>query len=170
MWDAILARRLGETGLPLLYGLATDDAHNFHAIPSREQEPGRGWVVVLARELTAASLIDALKAGRFYASSGVTLTSIEQFDGHMDINVTPEANVSYIIEFIGSRRGNPAAAGVVLHRAEGTQATYRLQDDDIFVRARVTSSRRHPNPSEPGEFERAWVQPIRGPAAVPELW
>ena len=36
------------------------------------------------------------------------------------------------------------------------------------VRGRAPSSRKHPNPSEPGELERAGVQPQLGPAAPKE--
>jgi hypothetical protein len=48
---------------------------------------------------------------------------------------------------------------------EGEQASYRFGSKDLYVRARVTSTKKHPNPSEIGDFERAWVQPVLGPAA-----
>jgi len=56
-----------------MYGLACDDSHDYHGLPNREANPGRGWVEVLAKELTPAALIAALDSGQFYASSGVRL-------------------------------------------------------------------------------------------------
>lgn len=186
MWDIMLTRRIAELDMPLMYGLATDDGHSYHNIPSRASEPGRGWVMVLADELTPRALIAALEAGRFYASSGVTLERITAADDRLEVVVQQEANVEYTIDFIGTRRGyepegqpvlgrngNPLhatlqyddALGTVLHSVTGAQARYEFQGDELYVRARVTSTRRHPNPSEIGEFERCWVQPVRGPGA-----
>jgi hypothetical protein len=186
IWDIINTLRITELNLPLLYGLATDDGHNYHNIPSRASEPGRGWVMVLASELSPAALIDALEAGRFYATSGVTLDRIDSGSDGLQIAIHAEPGVTYTIDFIGTRKGfDPKREpvhdaegkelpvtrkysddiGRVLKTFEGTAAAYQFTGDELYVRARVTSSRRHPNPSEVGEFERAWVQPLRGPAA-----
>ncbi|MCA9069260.1 MAG: hypothetical protein KDA84_10075, partial [Planctomycetaceae bacterium] len=59
IWDIVLAKRLGEFDLPVMYGLATDDGHNYHNIPSRASEPGRGWVMVLSNNLAPDRLIQA---------------------------------------------------------------------------------------------------------------
>jgi hypothetical protein len=185
IWDIILTKRLTELGLPVMYGLATDDGHAYHNIPSRASEPGRGWVMVLTAELTPAAIIDALERGDFYASSGVTLTKATSSDNGLEIVVQPQDDATFKIEFIGTRRGfDPRSEpvldkdgkeivatrrysddiGVVLQTSSGTQAKYTFRGDELYVRARVTSSRKHPNPSTVGEFERAWVQPAIGPA------
>ena len=187
IWDIVLAKRLGELNLPVMYGLATDDGHNYHNIPSRASEPGRGWVMVLADELTPERLIDALEAGQFYASSGVMLEKVVSASEGLDIKVRPEQGVSYTIEFLGTKQaadlagrpvldkdGKPIRAtqiyskdiGQVLKTVRGTEASYRFEGDELYVRARVVSSKKHPNPSEPGEFERAWAQPVVGPGAM----
>lgn len=186
IWDVVLTWRLAELGLPIMYGLAVDDGHNYHNIPSRASEPGRGWVMVLSRELSAESLIAALEAGRFYASSGVTLNKVESSDQGLKVEVEPDEGVEYTIEFIGTRKGfdarhNPVHdqdgkpvrtthtysndVGETLARVRGTSGRYDFLGDELYVRARVTSTRQHPNPSESGEFERAWCQPALGPAA-----
>ena len=72
MWDQLLIHYLQE-GKPLLYGLATDDAHNYHAYDGEHSNPGRGWVMVRATALTPEALIEAMERGDFYASTGVTL-------------------------------------------------------------------------------------------------
>ncbi len=186
IWDIINSFRLSELKMPPLFGLGTDDGHAYHNIPSRASEPGRGWVMVLADKLTPESLIAAMEAGRFYASSGVTLERVTSSAEGLDVTVKADPNAKYTIEFIGTRgefnkqsepvldkEGNEVRAtrrysddiGQVLSRIEGTAAKYDFQGDELYVRARITSSQKHPNPSEVGEFERAWTQPAIGPAA-----
>ena len=71
MWDIALALRLGKHGLPIVYGLATDDAHGYHEYGVGKVNPGRGWVMVQAPHLTAEAIVKGLEAGDFYASTGV---------------------------------------------------------------------------------------------------
>lgn len=187
IWDIILARRLSELRLPVMYGLAVDDGHSYHDIPSRSSNPGRGWVMVLAPELSSRALVDSLEKGRFYASSGVSLRAVRSSSEGLEIEVAPTPGTNYRIEFIGTRQGFPTDAepvlgadgkeiwttqrysnqiGEVLHRVEGLRGEYRFRNNDLYVRAVITSDRLHPNPSQPGEFERAWAQPVAGPAAL----
>ncbi|MCC5829983.1 MAG: PHP domain-containing protein [Phycisphaeraceae bacterium] len=63
-WDMVLAD--GHR----VWGLATDDAHD-------ATDVGRGWVMALARERDLDGVMDALIEGRFYASTGVLIRSIE---------------------------------------------------------------------------------------------
>jgi len=185
IWDIILTQRIARLRLPLMFGLATDDSHDYHDIPSRGNEPGRGWIFVLARELSPDEIIRALDRGDFYASTGVRLSRIATSEKGIDVAVEVEPGIDYTIDFIGTRRGyDPASEpvkdrrgiprrvtrrysndiGRVLKTQTGARAMYRFDDDDLYVRARVTSTRRHPNPSAPGEYERAWCQPALGPA------
>jgi hypothetical protein len=50
--------------------------------------------------------------------------------------------------------------GETLQRVEGARARYVAKGDEIYVRARVTSSRPHPNPFAEGDREMAWTQPL----------
>lgn len=184
IWDIILTRRLTELGLPLMYGIATDDGHSYHKMPSRASEPGRGWVMVLAPELTPAALIENLEKGRFYASSGVTLSRVVSDDKGLTLEIAGEEGAEYTIEFVGTSVGfDPQSSpvldkdgkeldvtrrysddiGRVLAKSTGTSASYQFQGDELYVRARITSSKLHPNPSQPGDFQQAWVQPALGP-------
>lgn len=188
IWDIVLTKRLAEFGLPVMFGLGTDDGHNYHNVPSpgKSSNPGRGWVMVLAKGLTPEALLESLEAGRFYASSGVTLKSVSSSPQELTVEVEPVEGETYTIDFVGTRRGyDPASRPVIdeggkevratrlysddigetFETAAGPKATYRFRGDEIYVRARVTSSANHPNPSQAGEKQRAWVQPALGPAA-----
>ena len=186
IWDIVLTRRLTELDLPIMYGLAVDDGHNYHDISSHKSNPGRGWVMVLANELSAKSLIDAMEAGRFYASSGVKLHSVETSVEGLSIQVVPVEGETSMIEFIGTRKGYDADSypvrdregreirathrysndiGEILKTVRGDRGTYQFTGDEIYVRARITSSGAHPNPSESGDQKRAWCQPVVGPGA-----
>ncbi len=62
-WDLLLSQ--GRR----LWGFANDDSHN-------DDDIGNGWNVVCARERSVSGIREALKAGRFYASSGVEISRI----------------------------------------------------------------------------------------------
>ena len=184
MWDIINTFRLAKLDLPLMYGLATDDGHDYHRTDKgKGSQPGRGWVMVLADTLTPDALVTSLEAGKFYSSSGVQLQNITYTDGVLNVVVAAEDDINYRIEFIGTRKNFDATAkpavddearadgltrvyssdiGAILKSVEGTAAEYKFDGSELYVRAVITSSRMHPNPSESGEFERAWVQPITG--------
>ena len=183
MWDIINTWRLARLDLPLMYGLGTDDGHNYHEPgPAKGAQPGRGWVMVLAETLTPEALVESLEAGRFYASSGVVVKSVMANSKQLTVEVEPQQGITYQIDFIGTRHGfddtstsatdDPEKAdritrrysddvGDVFQSVTGTLATYEFTGDEIYVRALVTSSCPHPNPAESGEFERAWVQPLQ---------
>ena len=42
-----------------------------------------------------------------------------------------------------------------------TEAAYEFKGNELYVRAKVTSTKKHPNPSYMGEVECAWTQPLR---------
>jgi hypothetical protein len=153
MWDLALARRLTRGG-ELLYGVATDDAHNYFG--AETARPGRGWIQVRARSLDADALMEAMHAGDFYASSGVTLRDVGVRDGAYSVDVADEGCT---VEFVGTRKGGEP--GVVLLSTTTNPATYPFVGDELYVRARVTSPRLHPDPNTAGDPERAWTQPVR---------
>ncbi|HOE95159.1 MAG TPA: hypothetical protein PLS90_06490 [Candidatus Sumerlaeota bacterium] len=184
IWDIINTIRIAELNAPPIFGLAVDDAHHYHDTAFHNHLPGRGWIFVRSRYLTPEHIIRALRAGDFYASSGVTLRDF-QFDGETyQLEIEPEEGVTYVTEFFGTRQGfDPAsepvfdAAGVelthryspdvgeVLQRSEGTRASYRLTGDELYVRARVTASVPIKYPySDPPAPRRAWTQPVQPPA------
>ena len=181
VWDIILAHRLTELQMPIMYGLAVDDGHHYHEHKHHKSNPGRGWVVVLAKELTAETLIESLETGRFYSSSGVELRSIETSTAGLTVEIEPVEGETYTIEFIGTRQGFDITSqpvkddegkdmratrrysndiGETFATVEGNSGTYQFTGDELYVRARITSTGKHPNPAEKGELKKAWVQPV----------
>lgn len=163
-WDAVNAWRVPR-GQPLLYGTASDDAHDYHEEGPRFSNPDRGWVQVWCRGLRADSLIGAMRRGRFYASSGVRLRGLRADSAGLALAIEGEEGVTYTTQFVGALDVHPADGGVppdtVLAEATGLQPSYTYTGEELFLRARVISSRTKANPYRPGDREMAWTQPVR---------
>ena len=182
VWDILLTERLAVLGKPAMLGLATDDSHNYHGGPSSKQSrPGRGWIMVRAPKLTTDALIAAMEAGDFYASSGVTLHDVRRAKSTLAVEIAAEPGVRYTTEFIGTRRGYDRTSspvtdengtalrvtrrysdqiGAVLAKVDGAAASYSCRGDEIYVRARIISSKPKTDPYREGEVEQAWTQPL----------
>jgi hypothetical protein len=162
MWDIALTLRLVELDLGLLYGLAADDAHRYYAWGVGHINPGRGWVVVRAAALSADAIVEAMRRGEFYASSGVTLDDVTHDASRYAVTIEPAPDATYTTLFIGTRMtaDGPGRVGEILHRTTDNPAVYAFRGDELYVRAKVTSSRLHPNPYAEGDHECAWVQPV----------
>ncbi len=180
IWDVVLTRRLGELSLPIMYGTATDDAHNLTNMAIGAANPGRGWVMVRARFLTPERILRSLERGDFYASTGVMLKDVKFENNVLSIAIEPKSGVSYRTQFIGTLKGydpkaTPRSAdpkahvtmkysddvGKVLAEQTGTKATYKLTGQELYVRARIVSTVRKENPAVEGDLEMAWVQPVQ---------
>jgi hypothetical protein len=140
VWDTLL------TSGKIVYGIAVDDAHHFKrpGDPSASG-PGRGWVHVRARELSASALLEALEQGEFYASTGVELSRIEATDRSFTLTIRSDPWSKYRVQFIG-------AGGRLLAESIENPATYRFRGDEGYVRARVLES----------NGRVAWTQPVGG--------
>lgn len=188
-WDAVNAFRRIQ-GKPLLYGIGSEDTHVYDA-----KHVGDAWMMVRATELTPEKLLAAINQGNCYASNGVELKDVDfsATDNTLRVSVKPEPGVNYRIHFITSKQGfdrtvaqitspaekigngiRPARTipvysddiGRIVKTVAGTDASYRLETDDLYVRARVESD-------VPGKFashfhpkmKTAWTQPY---VAIPE--
>jgi hypothetical protein len=114
-----------------LWGIATDDAH--HA-PHR----GRAWVMINA-DRNERSVLAALKAGRFYASTGVCIDDIALHNGVLSVRTNPRYRVRFIVE-----------RGRIRAELPGDQADYTVAADDVYVRAEVHGD----------AGAKAWTNPI----------
>lgn len=163
MWDRALTLRLTETDLGLLHGIASDDSHHYHDVRANLAVPGRGWVMVRVERVEPDAIVEALRNGDFYASSGVLLEDVRRDGDRLLVDIAREDGVQYSTRFLGTRRtaAGTGPIGETLLETEADPAVYHFRGDELYVRAVVTSSRPHPRPSVPGERERAWVQPQR---------
>jgi len=178
MWDIANAIRLGSMDGQVVYGVASDDAHEYppYTAPSPDKlPPGRGYIVVRAQELSADAILAAISRGDFYASTGVTLSKLD-YDpatGTLAVEVAPSQGVSYRIDFIGTMRGvNPKRnadgtyseeIGKVLKSVDGVSASYTFSGKELYVRAYVHSDKLMDSPPVEGvQNQCAWTQPIDG--------
>ncbi len=176
MWDVANAVRLIQLDAPPLLGLANDDSHEYHGQPGAR--PGRGWVVVRARYLTPEHLILAMKAADFYASSGVVLDDVH-YDADtktLSLVIPPVAGVEFTTEFVATLKpalGEPQSGkdalpalppaddiGRVVATSTSLTPAYTFRGNEVYVRARVTSSAPHVDPTLPDQHQQAWTQPI----------
>ncbi|MHC4442584.1 MAG: PHP domain-containing protein [Planctomycetota bacterium] len=174
MWDIVLTKRLAELDLPIMYGVATDDTHTYMSFGPDKHNPGRGWVMVRSRYLTPGHIVKAMKGGNFYSTTGVLLDKIGFENNTLKVAIRARPGVSYTTKFIGTLKGYDRTVtegkpirrysddiGKVLKEQTGTHARYNLRGDEIYVRAKIISTARHPNPPVEGEYEVAWVQPVQ---------
>ena len=102
-WDYLLAN-----GRRVL-GFASDDTH----IPA---DLGLGWIMVRSQRRTAGAILDAIRAGCFYASSGVRILNVGRKDGKLFI----ETENGDEIRVIGT-------GGNLLHREFGRSLRYDVR-------------------------------------------
>lgn len=164
IWDIANTIRIAEMKAAPLMGVATDDSHTYHG---GDVSPGRGWIMVGADSLGGDDIVIAMQKGAFYSSSGVTLDRMhfDEKTNSLTVEITPTEGVEYTTEFIGTREGYDAAAdetgiGEVFASVKGNTTTFKMPDDALYLRATVTSSRKHPNPSYEGQKQQAWIQPV----------
>lgn len=183
VWDITLALRLGKHKLPLVYGLATDDSHGYHEYGVGKVNPGRGWVMVKAPFLTPDSIVKGLEAGDFYATTGVLLDSIRRDEKQLHIAIRTEPGVRYTTEFIATMKDADLTAtpktfkdktgaevpvtsdyspaiGQVVATSTDPNPCYTFTGKELYVRAKITSTKPHPNPYAAGDVEVAWTQPV----------
>ena len=192
IWDIANTLRIAGLGAPPLFGVATDDSHDYQG-NERRSPPFRAWIQVRATHLTPESLIRAVERGDFYASTGVVLDNVA-FDAdarRLSLQLHARPGERFVTRFIGTRRGvslngRPRfdAAGKVLettldYRSEagpqigeilaevkGPRPSYHLRGDELYVRAGVVSSRKPEVPSTEAEFQQAWTQPVGWQPAI----
>lgn len=137
IWDDVL------TSGKIMYGLATDDMHDLKGeYLWQYANPGRGWIVVRAKELTPASIINALLNGDFYSTTGVSLADYQVTKEKMIVTLPENPQLGNTVFFIGKN-------GKVLSKSVENPAVYTFSGDEMYVRAKVISS----------DGETAFLQP-----------
>ncbi|MCB1230373.1 MAG: hypothetical protein KDN19_08915 [Verrucomicrobiae bacterium] len=166
IWDIANTIRIAELDREPLLGVATDDSHTYHG---GDVSPGRGWVMVHAPALEPNALVEAMQVGDFYASSGVALKSIawDPKSRTLSLKIDPGEGATYSTAFIGTRSSYDATKptgengiGEVFAELTGNEVSFTLPEDALYLRATVTSSEKHDNPSFPEQRKQAWTQPV----------
>lgn len=129
LWDTLLSK--GRK----IWGFANDDMHIF-------QRCGGAFNMVLAAEKTPEAILDAIKEGSFYGSTGIFLESIKLEDSTITIDLK-HTHIPANFTFIG-------LGGKILKQSSGTSGSYTITGNETYVRAFVNR--------EDGAM--AWTQPF----------
>lgn len=145
-WDEALDR--GRS----FFGIVTDDSHH----PGYDS--ALAWTWVRARDRTAEAVLDALRHGRFYGSSGPEIRGLEVEDGAVVLRCSPAASVTLLA---GPRKGARANAGRLgyPHNAEILERS----DDGLITAVRLQRPRRTPYARievADADGGRAWTNPL----------
>ncbi|MBT6330150.1 MAG: CehA/McbA family metallohydrolase [Kordiimonadaceae bacterium] len=163
MWDSLLSQGMK------IYGVSSDDAHQFQVMSPNVSNPGRGWVMVKADELSSEAMTEAMLKGDFYSTSGVLLKSIKSSSNHYAVTVDPEktaealkstvlrgkyvkdGKAGFRIEYIGPE-------GEILSTTYNESAKYSVSEPMTYLRVKTTYTRA----ISEGGFEEyyAWGQPV----------
>jgi predicted metal-dependent phosphoesterase TrpH len=146
-WDEVL-----EAGRPFL-GIATDDTHH----PGFDS--GCAWTWVRARERTSAAVLEALREGAFYSSSGPRIEELAIEGRTVEVRCSPAQRVTLLT---GRYRGASVGAG----RLGYSFAAEALEwgPDGSIVAARLTAGENAP-------YARLEVKDARGETAwTNALW
>jgi hypothetical protein len=129
MWDSVLSSPGGR----LVYAVAADDNHY------KQKNVGRGWIMVKSHALTKKDIVENIRNGNFYASTGIKLNDYTA----TKTSITIDSENGETIAFIGKY-------GSVLQSISGKKASYTFQGNELYVRAKITNA---------GGLA-AWTQPV----------
>jgi hypothetical protein len=129
LWDSVLSAPNGR----IVYGIASDDNHY------RKSNVGKGWIMVKAPALTKNDILENIRNGNFYATTGVILNDYQVIKSY----ITVDSQNGDTIIFIGKN-------GSILKTVSGTKATYQIKGNEYYVRVKITSS----------DGKMAWTQPV----------
>ena len=178
LWDSLLTEGM------LIYGVSSDDAHHFKSenIKPDKSNPGRGWVMVRAKELTPDALTGAMLHGEFYASNGVFLDACQRQGSRYTVSIDQERTLKELENPLlrGKKtegNGKPgfriewiAKGGKVLRVDRALKSSFEAKKEHLYLRPKITFTRPHPK----NGFEEyyAWGQPLftdaRADVAGPE--
>jgi hypothetical protein len=133
-WDEAL-----EAGYDLT-ALATDDSHH----PGYDS--GFAWTMVRACDRTQEAVLEALRIGQFYGSTGPTIHDVEQDDGYVTVGCSPAASVTLVsarhrgARANAGRLGYPNAATILERDSAGHITACRLEKPPLAPYGRIEVS------------------------------
>lgn len=127
------------SGGELLPLFANDDSHPY------KSEAGTAATMVQAEEKTVPAVMEALRQGRFYATTGPQIYQIENKNNQeIVVHCSPAESIIFYSDC-------PWAAGRAVIRSGMTECNYFIQKNDHFVRVEVRDA----------AGMKAWSSPIR---------
>jgi hypothetical protein len=145
-WDDLLMAGM------LCWGFAANDA--FVTPGGYARFSPLGCVRVFGAERSAVLILDALKQGRFYSSTGVVVAPPQvqvSNDGRLRIIARAQENVDWAA-IVCAPRGAGHSGLQTLRVASAPRAAFKIEPGWSYVRVQCTSTA---NP-----WRRAWLQPI----------
>ena len=127
------------SGGELLPVFANDDSHQY------QTEAGVAATMVQAEELTVPAVMEALRSGHFYATTGPQIYQIENKNSQeIVVHCSPAESVIFYSDC-------PWAEGRVVMKSGMTECNYFVQKNDHFVRVEVRDA----------AGRKAWSAPMR---------
>lgn len=145
-WDEVLERRHP------LFALATDDSHN----PGFDS--GFAWTWVRATERSQPAVLEALRQGWFYGSTGPEIHAVSLEDDVIEVRCSPAAAITLYAGRVWGARVNAGRMGY----------RYRAEVLDVDASGAIRAARLKRPPGAPyGRIEitdaqggRAWTNPL----------
>ncbi len=137
-WDYLLNK-----GRRVL-GLATDDSHN----KSQDHVNGQyfgGWIMVNAEELQVQSIVDHIKKGDFYSSTGPEFTDIYIENDQLIVKSSKVKKIKFLT---GRLRKDKCVLD--MDNQDITQGHYKISGNEVYIRIELVD----------GKGKRAWSNPI----------
>lgn len=161
-WDFILT--LGHK----LYGIGSDDTHYLKEKGRGFANPGRAWIMVKAENLNQQEIIQAIREGAFYASTGVEVAYYNVDSTKMSVKIDVAKTKANIRQSLGdysvAQSGKQGcqidiitANGIVVFSTTHSSMEYKTGNFDTYLRMRITYC------TKVGNSYRtyyAWMQPI----------
>ncbi len=85
-WDYLLAEGVA------IHGVAADDAHWGRQVP----DYGQGWIMVKVKEFSQEGILQALRAGHFYATCGPEFRNVAQVGDEVVVETSPVQRIHFI--------------------------------------------------------------------------
>ncbi len=124
-------------GGKLFHWVACDDSHFY------EGEQCVSYTMAQAADNSPEALLDALRAGRFYASQGPEFFSIERRGGEIAVETSPVSRITFLSNrfWVGGR---------CRHGENLTHSVYQIQPGENWIRVQITGA----------DGKKAWSSPV----------
>ena len=144
MWDEMLSNKIQ------IWGVAVDDSHHFkEEFAPHRYNPGRGWIEVFAKNLSINNILESMKNGNFYFSTGVKFNEIIIEKEKIELKISGDyfnqglsnnlvTNSKYTTQLISN-------GGEIIEEINGKKAKFSIpkitdNDDYKYYRTKTISS------------------------------